>query len=193
MKTFLTLVAASMLLIFSTPCFSEGRAGIGDGGNTTTQTTPPAAVPPSNATPTTTTVTTTITPPTTPAPAGQKPYATGDKVQVLWQSKWYPATVKSIQSNTACIHYDGYASSWDECVTSDRIKFNDGSTGSLAATIQPTTSSRFVAGEKVSVLWQGSWYAATVMSTNGSQTCIHYDGYASSWDECVSPDRIKKK
>lgn len=177
MKFQFALIATALLLIASTPCFSEGRTPLTDGGAQTITSTP-------------TTLSTTST--ATPAALSQKSYLAGDKVQVLWQSKWYPATVKHIEGNmTACIHYDGYANSWDECVTADRIKFPDGSAGVINSASQ-TVATGFNAGEKVSVLWNGTWYPATVKSTSGTQTCIHYDGYASSWDECVSPDRIKK-
>jgi hypothetical protein len=48
-------------------------------------------------------------------------------------------------------------------------------------------------GDKADVLWQGSWYPATVLHGNGDRCFIHYDGYESSWDEWVGPDRIKLK
>lgn len=48
-------------------------------------------------------------------------------------------------------------------------------------------------GDKAEVLWQGSWYPATVLHSNGERCFIHYDGYESSWDEWVGPDRIKLK
>lgn len=49
-------------------------------------------------------------------------YQTGDKAMVKWKGKWYPATVKSVKGKKTCISYDGYSSSWDECVTAKRIK-----------------------------------------------------------------------
>lgn len=47
------------------------------------------------------------------------------------------------------------------------------------------------AGDKAQVLWKGTWYPATVLKGKGSECYIHYDGYGSSWDEWVGPDRIK--
>ncbi len=49
----------------------------------------------------------------------------------------------------------------------------------------------YEAGENVEVLWKGTWYKATVLSTKGAKTCIHYDGYGKNWDECVGGERIR--
>ena len=49
----------------------------------------------------------------------------------------------------------------------------------------------YTAGDQVEVLWKGTWYKATVLSTKGGATCIHYDGYGKNWDECVGKERIR--
>lgn len=54
--------------------------------------------------------------------AGAFAYQAGDKAMVKWKGKWYPATVKSVKGKKTCIGYDGYSSSWDECVAPGRIK-----------------------------------------------------------------------
>jgi len=46
-------------------------------------------------------------------------------------------------------------------------------------------------GDKVDVLWNGTYYKATVKEVSGSKWFIHYDGYDNSWDEWVGKDRIK--
>ena len=43
----------------------------------------------------------------------------------------------------------------------------------------------------VEVEWQGTWWAAEVVNTNGNRYYIHYTGWANSWDEWVTPDRIR--
>lgn len=49
--------------------------------------------------------------------------ASGSKVEVLWKEKYYPATIlQAALSGQYLIHYDGYESSWDEWVATDRIK-----------------------------------------------------------------------
>jgi CHAT domain-containing protein/tetratricopeptide (TPR) repeat protein len=46
-------------------------------------------------------------------------------------------------------------------------------------------------GDRVEVQWQGDWYLADVIEVKGDQYKIHYDGYASSWDEWVDNSRIR--
>lgn len=55
---------------------------------------------------------------------------------------------------------------------------------SLSANAQNT-------GDKVQVLWKGSWYAATVKEHKDNQWFIHYDGYGNEWDEWVGKERMK--
>lgn len=45
--------------------------------------------------------------------------------------------------------------------------------------------------QPVLVEWHGTWYKAKVIGFGNGCTWIHYDGYSSSWDECVGPHRIK--
>ena len=46
-------------------------------------------------------------------------------------------------------------------------------------------------GSKVKVLWNSSWFPATVIESKESSWKIHYDNYGSEWDEWVGSDRIK--
>ena len=56
-----------------------------------------------------------------PAPK-KAAYAAGAKVAVLWQGKWWPASVLSVKADKYLIHYDGWSSTWDEWVTTARMK-----------------------------------------------------------------------
>ncbi len=50
----------------------------------------------------------------------------------------------------------------------------------------------YVTGDPVLVLWDGYWWKAHVLEQTGQdQWLIHYDGWASSWDETVGPSRIR--
>lgn len=49
-------------------------------------------------------------------------YSIGDRVEVWWEEKWYPAKIFDRQAGSYCITYVGYDRSWDECVESDRIR-----------------------------------------------------------------------
>ena len=137
-------------------------------------------------------------------------YKMGDGVDVLWNGAWYEGTVLAVATGDKYrIHYSGYASSWDEWVTLARIraKTGKGLKGGAAATTPTATASAapsgtaqlvpvagaYAVGDAVNVLWKGSWYPGKIIGVNAGQYKVHYDGYASSWDEWVGPARLKKK
>ncbi|HEV7645887.1 MAG TPA: agenet domain-containing protein [Pyrinomonadaceae bacterium] len=49
-------------------------------------------------------------------------YAVGQKVEVEWKKKWYPAKVLEVKGGSHYITYTGYGSEWDEWVPSNRIR-----------------------------------------------------------------------
>ena len=98
----------------------------------------------------------------------------GDKVEVLWSSKWYPATVLEVNGSSWKIHYDGYGDNYDEWVGTDRIKL------------------AYKKGDKIQVKSGSTWYKSTIIEVNGSKYKIHYDGWSDSWDEWVGKDRMKR-
>ena len=99
----------------------------------------------------------------------------GDKVEVLWNSKWYPASVIDVPSSTTWkIHYTDYSDSFDEVVGKDRIRLV------------------WKKGDVIQVKSSSTWYKATILEVNGSKYKIHYDGWSDSWDEWVTTDRMKK-
>ena len=46
-------------------------------------------------------------------------------------------------------------------------------------------------GDSVKVRWQGKYYAAKIISQDDANFRIHYKGYNNSWDEWVSPSRMR--
>lgn len=49
-------------------------------------------------------------------------------------------------------------------------------------------------GEKVEVLWGNKWWVATVLAKEaGGKVRIHYEGHSTTFDESVTPDRIRPK
>lgn len=109
----------------------------------------------------------------------------GDKADVLWKGKWYPATVKKVKGSECFIHYTGYSKSWDEWVGPGRIRIK----GQHVDVRNPT----FEVGDAVEVNWKGSWYPAHVISVRRNRWKVHYDGYSDSWDEWVTARRIRAK
>jgi lipopolysaccharide biosynthesis glycosyltransferase len=104
----------------------------------------------------------------------------GDEAEVLWQNNWYKATVQDVSPDkTQCyIHYEGYDKSWDEWVKGDRIRITH-------------AAPKWRVGNKVEVLWQDKWYPATIVSVGKDTYFIHYEGYEKSWDEWVTPNRVR--
>ena len=44
------------------------------------------------------------------------------QMEVEWGQRWWPASILQVQGTQYLIHYTGWASSWDEWVTKDRIR-----------------------------------------------------------------------
>lgn len=55
------------------------------------------------------------------------------------------------------------------------------------------TGKTFSVDDKVLVEWRGRWWPAKVIEAGDNKWKITYDGYDSSWDEWVGPDRINQK
>jgi hypothetical protein len=53
-------------------------------------------------------------------------YAEGAPVEVEWESKWWPATVKAERLGVHLVHYDDYDDTWDEWVGEDRVRAREG-------------------------------------------------------------------
>ena len=49
-------------------------------------------------------------------------YPAGSTVEVIWNRKWYPAKVLSVELGVHLIHYVGYDEGWDEWVGAKRIR-----------------------------------------------------------------------
>jgi hypothetical protein len=57
--------------------------------------------------------------------------------------------------------------------------------------LDPVAFPQRVRPNQAEVEWQGTWWAAEVVKTNGDRYYIHYTGWDNSWDEWVGPDRIR--
>jgi hypothetical protein len=148
--------------------------------------------------------------------ACEQPYRIGEYVLVEWEEGQppYPAYIVEQKSKTRFrVHYDGYATRWDEEVTLDRIqgrvtghvfrppppKKVQRAQGIAPASKQggaPTSASaapvgQYQVGDRVKVRWRGTVYPATVVGVVGQDKyLIHYDGHESAWDEIVNASRI---
>ena len=97
----------------------------------------------------------------------------GDKGKAPWSRDgiYYPVEITAIRGGSCRMHWlipwqNGEYDEWGPCAS-------------------------FVATSTVKVLWNGSWYPATVIGYGASCYLIHYDGYDDSWNECVPQSRIR--
>jgi len=72
-----------------------------------------------------------------------------------------------------------------------KVEKSVSSTTIVTTTTEP--ASMYVVGEKVLVHWGKKWWSAKILKAEKNRWLITYDGYNSSWDEWVGPDRMKKK
>lgn len=74
------------------------------------------------------------------------------------------------------------------------VVLGGGSSSSPSATSAPAvyaTPGQLVLGQAVVVQWSGRWWNATVIAVYpDGRVRVHYDGWASSWDEDVTIDRV---
>lgn len=98
------------------------------------------------------------------------------ELAVEWKGQWWPAVIlESKASGHFKVHYTGWDASWDEWVTKDRMYVN-----------LPRRDE-----QRVQVSWGNNWWPAAIVRQNQKQFLIHYVGWASSWDEWVTADRIR--
>lgn len=142
----------------------------------------------------------------------EQPYRIGEFVLVEWEHGQppYPAYIIAAKGTRYRVHYDGYATQWDEDVTLDRVKgrveghvvrppppkkvqrAQDAASGAQAkGGTSALAAGQYQVGDRVKVRWRGTVYAATVLEVSGpDKYLIHYDGHESAWDEVVSSHRI---
>lgn len=56
--------------------------------------------------------------------AARPSFRAGQAVRVLSQGTWYPARILRVDQDRYRVHYEGWADSWDEWVTADRVRAN---------------------------------------------------------------------
>ena len=122
-------------------------------------------------------------------------YTVGSKVEILWSGLWYKGEILEVNNDKYKIHYDGYGSAFDEWLSSERLRKQDGSTAGDPST-EPTSSgnSKYKIGQHVEA-WNVDWYKATVIGF-GSENYegyikVHYDGFSSGSDQYIKESNIR--
>jgi len=72
---------------------------------------------------------------------------------------------------------------------------NGGGSYGQGATDGPgDATASYAAGEAVDVYWQAQWWPGTIKQVHGNgRYGIGYDGWSSSWDEDVTPRRLRRR
>ena len=100
----------------------------------------------------------------------------GERIEVLQDGNWWPATITGQPAGQLAVHYDGYTEQWDATVD--------------ASATRPYAPTTYAPGTRVSVQWNDAWYPAVVREARLGVHLVHYDDYADTWDEWVSIDRV---
>ncbi|MCA9521961.1 MAG: hypothetical protein KC609_13355, partial [Myxococcales bacterium] len=108
-------------------------------------------------------------------------YPVGSKILVAWNNSPYTAVVQRVDGDFHWIHYPGWAAYWDEWILSPRI----------VPTEVPTATSVVPIGTRVWVFWGKKWWRAELKKRQGERFFIHYVRFDNSWDEWVTPARIR--
>jgi hypothetical protein len=111
------------------------------------------------------------------ATAGERRPNSGNRVEALWEGKWYKAKTLDVAQGSTRVHYIGYDSTFDEWLTADRVR--------------PYAPSMYQQGTKVEALWNKQWYPAIVQKTWYGLHFIHYDNYSNEWDEWVGRKSLR--
>jgi len=127
-------------------------------------------------------------------------YSVGSKVEILWSGSWYKGEILEVNNDKYKIHYDGYGSAFDEWVSSERLRKQDGSiseTSPSQTTSSENTStgnSKYKIGQHVEA-WNVDWYKATIIGfCSGNYQGyikVHYDGYSSGSDQYIKESNIR--
>ncbi len=61
-----------------------------------------------------------------------------------------------------------------------------------AAPPAPAQPGTFKPGQKVQIFWGSTWYPGSIVRAEGAKFRVHYDGWSDSFDETVTPDRLRE-
>ncbi|XP_077985373.1 uncharacterized protein LOC144440019 [Glandiceps talaboti] len=111
-------------------------------------------------------------------------YKVGDKVKISWANTWYSGYILEEGPHISFkIHYEGWESSYDESVDVSMCKWRHGKLVEDAKKVKK--------GDKLTVLWGGTWYDAVVIEITSAVCKVRYDNYGPSWDTWCTPDEVK--
>lgn len=113
------------------------------------------------------------------AKASEKPKeGVGQRIEARDEGKWYRARVLDVREGEYFVHWIGFDNEWDRWV-----KLNE------TRAYEP--KAEYEVGAEVAVVWEGTWYKATVIKTHLGMHYVHYDGFPDADDEWVPSKRVR--
>lgn len=100
----------------------------------------------------------------------------GRAVEVLWDGKWWNASVIGTRPGFKKVHYTGWSTNYDEWVENKNIR-------AVGTTAGKAT---------VEILWGGKWWKGKELARKSGLIKVHYVGWGTKWDQWVEPERIRK-
>jgi hypothetical protein len=147
-------------------------------------------------------------------------YVVGDLIDCRDnKNKWYESTVKEVKTTEVLIHFNGWASKYDEWIPIESERIAPVHSHSKAALkksafavpkisvlqevqsivvappqkVIPKVAINHVVGGKIDVLDQmNMWFPATIREVRETEVFVHFDGFPEKWDEWIpiGSDRI---
>ena len=100
----------------------------------------------------------------------------GQQYDVLWEKKWYPATItKTVEDYFYFVHYEGYDGEDDEWITPERARVPRDKAGNNAPEFATPESRPLVIGETVAAQWKTDWYRARITAVTNGTYAVRYD------------------
>lgn len=127
-------------------------------------------------------------------------YSVGDKIEAVENGKWYKATVLKVQGLKVqgakyFIRWDGYDAKYDAWVSPAEMRLPS-QTQASTQTVN-SAAKKWNVGDRVEiknydeVYKREKIYPAIIVSVESGGYRVNYDGYAESYDETVSADKLQ--
>jgi hypothetical protein len=100
--------------------------------------------------------------------------------EVFWGGSWWSVVAVEAKSGLTKVHYIGWGNEWDEWVETSHIRK------------APPALARARVGQSVEVEWEGSYWAAEIVSAQNGLFKVHYSGWGNEWDEWVELNRLRQ-
>jgi RNA binding activity-knot of a chromodomain/Caspase domain len=100
----------------------------------------------------------------------------GQHYEVLWEKKWYPATItKTVEDYFYFVHYEGYQGDDDEWITPERARVPRGTSGKTGPEFAALETGPPATGETVAAQWKTDWYRARITGELNGTYAVRYD------------------